>query len=178
MALQRHKDEFAELRTALERRLRQQQLKAATLGVNTPSEIITEIEDYERKLAELDVAEKVINGGAVSEEVLKVLRQLAPNDVVIKTQFVQQMELRDLRKELIDGLASRREETAEAIEEVKGEVGKVRDQVGVLSVEMGKLSVRMASLRTLTLALLLSMVLGGCTTWAILIYLLVQRTGG
>ena len=157
-----------DIRDALERRLHVLQVQQATLGLETPPHITTEIEQIERRLSEWTVAAKVLNGGAVSEEVLRWLRQLAPNDLVIKTQMLQQMELRDLRKELQDGLEHRRTETESAID-------GVRDEVGALRIDLGVFGRNVASLRTAVLALVLVGIIGGCATWGMLLYLLSQR---
>jgi hypothetical protein len=157
-----------EIRDALEARLHVLQVQQASLGLETPPHITTEIESIERRLGEWTVAAKVLNGGAVSEEVLRILRQLAPGDLVIKTQMMQQMELRDLRTELERGLEQRRVETTEKIDEV-------RDEVGALRTDLGTVGRNVAGLRMAVLALVIAILVGGCATWGMLIYLLTQR---
>lgn len=161
MTLQRQdsEEQLAEIRSAHQRRLFHLRLRQAREGKDTPPEVATEIEDIEYKLRETGVAEKVVNGGAIRDtKVLQVLRELAPNEVLVKTQMLQQLAIEDIH----DDIGAIREEQGES----RGQREAHRQAIDSLRKDA----------RLAAIVLLLLILLGNCSTWAVLFYLF-QRGG-
>ena len=74
MAVERSRDTVAALRQAHEARLRVLRLRAAREGAGAPPEVLTEIEDIEQTLAELDATMQTVRESPIAPDMVEALR--------------------------------------------------------------------------------------------------------